>query len=148
MSTRASIIIKDRGATVCKMYHHFDGYELGVGDTLHTVFNPYDAKEHRRTRKDLIVLLNKLETIQPWRELEPANTNHGDTEYLYIVELDPCKITYYKGGLDKLTDERISGDYELQQQIAPKELTGDILEALRIEHYERLWHYKRTGERK
>lgn len=147
MSTRASIIIKDRGATVCKMYHHHDGYELGVGDTLHTVFNPYDATDHKRTRKELIPLLNKLEILQPWRELEPASTNHGDTEYLYIVELDPVKITYYKGGLEKITDTRTSGDYELQQ-MHPRELTGDLLESLKVEQRERIGHYRRTGERK
>lgn len=146
MSTRASILIKDQGETVCKLYHHFDGYETGVGDTLHTVFNKYDSEGLRISRKELIPLLNQLEIIQPWRELEPSYTNHGDTEYLYIVELDPVKITYYKGGLEKITDTRISGDSELQQ-MPPRELTGDLLESLKVKERERIGNYRRTGKR-
>lgn len=42
MSTRATIILKREGETVAQLYHHFDGYELGVGKTLHKTFNHYD----------------------------------------------------------------------------------------------------------
>lgn len=137
MSTRASIIIKRGGETVAQLYHHRDGYELGVWKTLHTVFNKYDETK-RIGYKDLIPLLYKLEILQEGRELEPKERNHGDIEYLYFVDLETSKITYFKGNKDEREERGHDGEIELN---------GDLLEELELKQRERVKHYKETGER-
>lgn len=137
MSTRATIILKRGGETVAQLYHHFDGYELGVWKTLHTVFNKYDETK-RIWYKELIPLLNKLEILQEGWELEPKEWNHGDIEYLYFVDLETSKITYFKGNKDERNENAHKWIIEL---------TGDLLEELEIKQLERVKHYKETGER-
>lgn len=146
MSTRASIIIKREGETVAQLYHHFDGYELGVWKTLHTVFNKYDETK-RIGYKDLIPLLYKLEILQEGRELEPKERNHSDIEYLYFVDLETSKITYYKGNKDELEASWIYEDYGEETYKHLKELNGDLLEELELKQRERVKHYKETGKR-
>ena len=136
MSTRATIIIKRKDETVCQLYHHYDGYETGVGKTLHTVFNKYDEAK-RIGYKELIPLLFKLETLQEGWELEPKERNHTDIEYLYFVDLETSKITYFKGN----KDEREERKHETI------ELTGELLEKLEYDEFMRWKHYKETGER-
>lgn len=142
MSTRATIILKRDGETVAQLYHHHDGYELGVGETLHETFNKYDETKHI-WYKDLIPLLFKLETLQDGWELEPTERNHGDIEYLYFVDLETSKIYYYKGNKDEFEqDQFIQGEYKALPMI-----TGDLLEELKIKYRQRIKHYKETGER-
>lgn len=137
MATRATIILKREGETVAQMYHHWDWYELGVWKTLHSVFNKYDETK-RIWYKDLIPLLYKLEILQEGRELEPKERNHSDIEYLYFVDLETSKITYFKGNKDEREEKGHEGEIELN---------GDLLEELELKERERLKHYKETGER-
>lgn len=39
MSTRAMITIKEDNKTVCKIYHHWDGYPRGLGRDIKTILN-------------------------------------------------------------------------------------------------------------
>lgn len=103
MSTRATIILKREGWTACQLYHHFDGYECGVGKTLKTVFNKYDETK-KIWLKDTVPLLYNLEVLQPGREIEPADRNHSDIEFLYFIDLETSKITYFKGNKDELEE--------------------------------------------
>lgn len=103
MSTRATIILKREGWTACQLYHHFDGYECGVGKTLKTVFNKYDETK-QIWLKETVPLLYNLEVLQPGREIEPADRNHSDIEFLYFIDLETSKITYFKGNKDELEE--------------------------------------------
>ena len=135
MSTRASILCKREGQTVARLYHHWDGYETGVWKTLDAVFCR-SYKPEPIHPKELIKKLYDLEAVQPGRELEPADREHGDTEYLYIVNLDAGTITYYKGAY---------WDSELLET-EPRELTRELIRDLEYQELKRWKNYKKTGE--
>lgn len=136
MSTRATIILKREGETVAQLYHHCDGYETGVWRTLQRVFNRFDETK-RIGYKDLIPLLYQLEIMQPWRELEPKERNHSDIEYLYFVDLETSKITYFKGN----KDEREENPENIQ------EINDEKLTEMEYQELKRWKHYKETGDR-
>lgn len=110
------------------MYHHCDWYETGVGKTLYNVFCPFTFKPEPVGEKELIPLLFKLETIQRGREIEDLDCNHWDIEYLYYVDLNTRKITYFKWWY---------GEDELERG-TEIELTSELLNKLEYQQLKRI----------
>ena len=130
MSTRSTIYLTRGRRKILKMYHHCDWYETGVGQTLYKTFKPYGFKIDPVSDKELISLLFKLETIQQGREIEPIDDLwHGDIEFLYYVDLNTRKITYFKYWL---------GEEELEQG-KEIELTGDLLNKLELKQLKNIY---------
>lgn len=129
MSTRSTIYLTRWRQKILKMYHHWDWYETGVGQTLYNVFKPETYKPEPIGEKDLIPLLFKLETLQQGREIEPLTTNHGDIEYLYFVDLNTRKITYFK---DWYWEEELERGKEI-------ELTGDLLNKMKYKELKNIY---------
>jgi hypothetical protein len=117
MSTRANIVIKDKGEKLY-FYRHSDGYPSGTMPTLE-IFSRW-IKEGK-IRKDIsqgsgwLIVLGALEyeTVkipkrvedtedpQDWKvgAYEPTTELHGDIEYLYTIDIntgdiDIKKVTY------------------------------------------------------
>lgn len=127
MSTRSTIYLTRGRQKLLKMYHHWDGYETGVWKTLFDTFEPESYKPEPVCEKELIPLLFKLETLQRGREIEPLTTNHGDIEFLYFVDLNTRKITYFK---DWYWEEELEQGKEI-------ELTGELLTNLKYKQLKR-----------
>jgi len=128
MSTRSTIYLTRGRKKILKMYHHWDWYETGVGQTLYDTFKPESYKPEPVGEKELIPLLFKLETIQEGREIEPVeDLGHGDIEFLYFVDLNTRKITYFK---DWYWEEELESGKEI-------ELTGELLTDLKYKQLKR-----------
>lgn len=125
MATRSTIYLTRGRQKLLKMYHHWDWYETGVGKTLFETFEPDSYKPEPIGQKELISYLHKLDILQPGREIEPVEDfEHWDIEFLYYVDLNTRKITFFKGWyweneLEKGTETELTreliGKLELQQ---------------------------------
>lgn len=129
MATRSTIYLTRGRQKLLKMYHHWDWYETGVGKTLFDTFRPDFYENETVWEKELIKMLFKLETIQEGREIEPITTDHGDIEYLYFVDLNTRKITYFKGWY---WEEELEKGKEI-------ELTRDLLNKLELQELKRAY---------
>ena len=130
MATRSTIYLTRGRQKILKMYHHWDWYETGVGQTLYYTFKPESYKPEPVGEKELIPLLFKLETIQGGREIEPIEDyGHGDIEFLYFVDLNTRKITYFK---DWYWEEELESGKEI-------ELTGELLTDLKYKQLKRFY---------
>ena len=91
MSTRATILIREKNEPDVHIYHHCDGYPEGVGADLEDMFNGGDYKE----ALDYIMKGDRSTTdlsYWDWRK-EKCAPRAADTEkdmyqedYLYIIE--------------------------------------------------------------
>ena len=98
MSTRATILIKEKDQKDIWIYHHCDGYPEGVGS---------DLKNYLKTQKygwisyeianDLIK--DRADLKDDGYELTEAQ--HGDEAYGYIIDCDNKTLKCYKIGYDQ-----------------------------------------------
>jgi hypothetical protein len=101
MSTRATIIVKERN-TKAWMYHHSDGYPMGVGRNLKNFL-----KERRWWYlSDIVTDLIKHGTTQPdgWKDdgYEFTTCQHGDVEYTYEIDCDKKTLRCFALGENKM----------------------------------------------
>ena len=130
MATRSTIYLTRGRQKILKMYHHWDWYETGVWKTLFDTFEPESYKPEPVGEKELIPLLFKLETLQQGREIEPVeDLGHGDIEFLYFVDLNTRKITYFK---DWFWEKELERGKEI-------ELTGDLLNKMEYKQLKNIY---------
>lgn len=115
MSTRCCIYLKQGDETVAQFYHHHDGYPGGVGRELaelldHTV--PMPAEKY----------IEALGRFDASYEYEPDQTQHGDLDYEYDIDLDAWSVTCHRM---RLADQVRIGQVEIPY-VPRKELADDI----------------------
>ncbi len=87
MSTRCMILLSDHWDCVL-LYRHSDGYPEGAGEDLKRFFREkrfgYDT--HLNSAEQVghaLILWHARQGVR----VQPANTTHGDLEYMYLVDL-------------------------------------------------------------
>lgn len=91
MSTRCNIIIKAENGAEILLYHHHDGYPVGVGHDLKFYLSKlrywYADRIANALMKDKAGLNDK--------EYELTTGIHGDIEYAYVIDCGLQKLTCY-----------------------------------------------------
>jgi hypothetical protein len=106
MSTRATLQFKDDGHTWF-VYKHCDGYPSGVQPDLDALLDVHnvDFREMGQIVTMFLMLANKGATDFSGLSYEMTDCQHGDEEYLYVLELKtvPSDKPYPRRELKKLT---------------------------------------------
>jgi len=125
MSTRANIKLINKSGDVLWFYRHFDGYPEGALPLLEKFLNfikegkirnnisqaggwliMFGAKEYEKDTEGVIkdITLPTDDVLSGWKvgSIEPTTEQHGDIDYLYVVDLDAKTITntpFKRGGV-------------------------------------------------
>ena len=101
MSTRATILIKERDSKV-RLYHHYDGYPEGIG---------LDIKNFLKDLRvwDIEYISNKFLkggvidhfSGTPDKIYEFTLSQHGDEEFGYLIDCDKKQLKCYQLGWDE-----------------------------------------------
>lgn len=107
---------------VMRMYRHWDGYPEGNGMDIARAVIAADGDGHITNRNWAALLLAKLFSDYEDYEVEPRDDQHGDLDYLYVVEGDyanyggksrvdrlPVTIAVWEFGWDEDYDDVLGG---------------------------------------
>ena len=98
MSTRATILIREKNEPDVHIYHHCDGYPEGVGSDLKHYLN--SLKNYEWNANDIANALIKGGAIDD-NGYELTSCQHGDEEYAYLIDCDNKTLTCYSIGWDQ-----------------------------------------------
>lgn len=114
MSTRSTVMVSktqhyndvdgkpnpNNGKRWLQFYHHYDGYEMGVGlDLVRKVLNLMDRNDLSELNSIWDIENALLEVVDGFYQQESDKLLHGDIEYLYHVDFDDgIKIWCYERG--------------------------------------------------
>lgn len=87
MSTRANIVLQEKGSTLW-LYHHFDGYPAYLGKKLMDIM-----LQHQRDYSDIFDIANEMIKDKEDDDFEITKGQHGDIAYLYLIDIPDKKIS-------------------------------------------------------
>jgi hypothetical protein len=89
MATRANI--KIIGDTEIVLYKHYDGYPKSLGEDLKKVMTHIDNYGPNRTEDFAKYIINNCRG-----DIEYTNKEHGDIDYLYVINLNSKELDAYR----------------------------------------------------
>lgn len=98
MSTRATILIKEKDEKDIWVYHHCDGYPDGVGTDLKHYLN---TLKYNWYAEDIANALIKGSAVEDDNGYQLTSCQHGDEEYAYLIDCDNKTLTCYEMGWDQ-----------------------------------------------
>ena len=99
MSTRATILIREKNEPDVHIYHHCDGYPEGVGSDLKHYLS--SLKHYEWIANDIATALIKGSAVKDDNGYELTSCQHGDEEYAYLIDCDNKTLTCYSIGWDQ-----------------------------------------------
>ena len=122
MSTRCNIIVKD-GNDRIYLYHHHDGYPMGVGTELQRWlderFKPQPYFTPRWYAMSIATALVKGAPVYPFDkegkkddEYEITTGLHGDVEYVYVINCQARTLRCYEVSWDDVIHQDIKIQWE------------------------------------
>jgi len=97
MSTRATILIKEKRQNNIWLYHHCDGYPERVGSDLKRYLDSLTYWNGEDIANDLIKDKANLND----EGYEVTTCQHGDEAYAYLIDCDNKELKCYDIGLDQ-----------------------------------------------
>ena len=97
MSTRATILIREKNEPDVHIYHHCDGYPEGIGSDLKHYLNSLKYWESENIANALI----KGIAVEDDNGYQLTSCQHGDEEYAYLIDCDNKTLTCYEIGWDQ-----------------------------------------------
>ena len=101
MSTRANIILEEMGNHLW-LYHHCDGYQSYLGDTL----MKFMVTKHKKDYADIYDIANELFKDNYDTGFELTSQRHGDIEYMYIINIENKTIECIKTEFDNRYNDK------------------------------------------
>lgn len=87
MSTRANIVLQEKGSALW-LYHHCDGYPSYLGWKLMQIM-----EKHKKDYSDIFDIANEMFKDKEDDGFEITKGQHGDIEYLYLIDIQDKKIS-------------------------------------------------------
>ena len=72
-------VVVPQDAKYMRIYHHWDGYVTGVGDTLNRYFKDYDTILNLLAMGDMSSINDRITSYQGWRNEDTPPKFLGDT---------------------------------------------------------------------
>ena len=108
MSTRANIVLQEKGYTLW-LYHHCDGYPSYLGRKLMQIM-----ENHKKDYSDIFDIANEMIKDKEDNGFEITNGQHGDIEYLYLIDIQDKEITCFRPDESLLKSSKYDSDTDIQ----------------------------------
>lgn len=109
MSTRANIVLQEKGHTLW-LYHHSDGYPSYLGWKLMQIM-----EKHKKDGDDIFDIANEMFKDKEDVGFEITKGQHGDIEYLYLIDIQDKEITCLRPDESLLKRVKYNSDKDIQE---------------------------------
>lgn len=109
MSTRANIVLQETGYTLW-LYHHCDGYPSYLGWKLMQIM-----EKHKSDYDDIFDIANEMFRDKDDDGFEITKSQHGDIEYLYLINIEKHEITCFRPDETVLKRVKYNDDTDIQE---------------------------------